>query len=36
MYSVARISGRPPLPPPARLRDMSLLEEAYHTLKAMG
>jgi hypothetical protein len=36
MYSVARISGRPPLPPPARLRDMSLLEEAYHTLKAVG
>jgi ABC-type nitrate/sulfonate/bicarbonate transport system substrate-binding protein len=29
MYSVARVSGRPPLPPPARLRDMSLLEEAY-------
>jgi ABC-type nitrate/sulfonate/bicarbonate transport system substrate-binding protein len=36
MYSVARISGRPPLPPPARLRDMSLLEEAYHALKAVG
>ena len=23
----------PPLPPPARLRDMSLLEEAYHAMK---
>jgi ABC-type nitrate/sulfonate/bicarbonate transport system substrate-binding protein len=33
MYSVARVSGRPPLPPPARLRDMSLLEEAYHAIK---
>jgi ABC-type nitrate/sulfonate/bicarbonate transport system substrate-binding protein len=32
MYSVARVSGRPPLPPPARLRDMSLLEEAYRAL----
>ncbi len=30
MYEVTRMSGRPPLPPPARLRDMSLLEEAYH------
>jgi ABC-type nitrate/sulfonate/bicarbonate transport system substrate-binding protein len=36
MYSVARVSGRPPLPPPARLRDMSLLEEAYHALEAVG
>jgi ABC-type nitrate/sulfonate/bicarbonate transport system substrate-binding protein len=36
MYSVARISGRPPLPPPARLRDMSLLEEAYRALQAAG
>jgi ABC-type nitrate/sulfonate/bicarbonate transport system substrate-binding protein len=36
MYSVARVSGRPPLPPPAQLRDMSLLEEAYHALKAVG
>jgi ABC-type nitrate/sulfonate/bicarbonate transport system substrate-binding protein len=36
MYSVARVSGRPPLPPPAHLRDMSLLEEAYHGLKAVG
>jgi ABC-type nitrate/sulfonate/bicarbonate transport system substrate-binding protein len=33
MYEVARVSGRPPLPPPAHLRDMSLLEEAYHTIK---
>jgi ABC-type nitrate/sulfonate/bicarbonate transport system substrate-binding protein len=29
MYSVAHVSGRPPLPSPARLRDMSLLEEAF-------
>jgi ABC-type nitrate/sulfonate/bicarbonate transport system substrate-binding protein len=36
MYSVARVSGRPPLPPPARLRDMNLLEEAYHSLKAVS
>jgi ABC-type nitrate/sulfonate/bicarbonate transport system substrate-binding protein len=36
MYAVARASGRPPLPPPARLRDMSLLEEAYHTLSRPG
>jgi ABC-type nitrate/sulfonate/bicarbonate transport system substrate-binding protein len=36
MYSVARVSGRPPLPPPAQLRDMSPLEEAYHALKAVG
>jgi hypothetical protein len=34
MYSVARITGRPPLPAPAHLRDMSLLEEAYHALEA--
>jgi len=34
MYSVARVSGRPPLPPPARLRDMSLLEEAYYAIKS--
>jgi len=33
MYEVNRVSGRPPLPPPAHLRDMSLLEEAYHTIK---
>jgi len=33
MYSVARTSGRRPLPPPARLRDMSLLEEAYDASK---
>ncbi len=32
MYSIAQVSGRPPLPPPARLRDMSVLEEAYHSL----
>jgi ABC-type nitrate/sulfonate/bicarbonate transport system substrate-binding protein len=32
MYSIARVSGRPPLPAPARLRDMSVLEEAYHAL----
>jgi ABC-type nitrate/sulfonate/bicarbonate transport system substrate-binding protein len=32
MYAVARDSGRPPLPPPGRLRDMSLLEEAYQSL----
>jgi ABC-type nitrate/sulfonate/bicarbonate transport system substrate-binding protein len=31
MYSIARVCGRGPLPPPAQLRDMSLLEEAYHT-----
>jgi len=34
MYEVTRMSGRPPLPPPAHLRDMSLLEEAYHTIAA--
>ena len=33
MYAVARVSGRPKLPSPASLRDMSLLEEAYHSLK---
>jgi ABC-type nitrate/sulfonate/bicarbonate transport system substrate-binding protein len=33
MYAVARVSGRPKLPPPASLRDMSLLEEAYHSLQ---
>jgi ABC-type nitrate/sulfonate/bicarbonate transport system substrate-binding protein len=33
MCAVARVSGRPKLPPPASLRDMSLLEEAYHSLK---
>jgi ABC-type nitrate/sulfonate/bicarbonate transport system substrate-binding protein len=36
MYAIARGSGRPPLPAPARLRDMSLLEEAYHTLAGRG
>lgn len=36
MYSIARVSGRPPLPPPARLRDMSLLEEAYRAIKGSG
>lgn len=34
MYATARVTGRPPLPPPASLRDMSLLEEAYHATKA--
>jgi ABC-type nitrate/sulfonate/bicarbonate transport system substrate-binding protein len=33
MYAVARVSGRPPLPPPAHLRDMSLLEEAYDMIR---
>jgi ABC-type nitrate/sulfonate/bicarbonate transport system substrate-binding protein len=33
MYSIAKVTGRPALPPPARLRDMSLLEEAYHGLQ---
>jgi hypothetical protein len=33
MYAVARVSGRPQLPPPAHLRDMSLLEEAYHSIR---
>jgi ABC-type nitrate/sulfonate/bicarbonate transport system substrate-binding protein len=33
MYTVARLSGRPPLPAPERLRDMSLLEEAYAAIK---
>jgi len=33
MYSIARVSGRRPLPPPARLRDMSLLEEAFHAVQ---
>jgi ABC-type nitrate/sulfonate/bicarbonate transport system substrate-binding protein len=32
MYSIARVSGRPPLPAAAHLRDMSLLEEAYHAI----
>ena len=32
MYSIARLTGRPPLPPPQRLRDMSLLEEAYRAV----
>jgi ABC-type nitrate/sulfonate/bicarbonate transport system substrate-binding protein len=32
MYSIARVSGRPTLPPPARLRDMSLLEEAFSAI----
>jgi ABC-type nitrate/sulfonate/bicarbonate transport system substrate-binding protein len=36
MYSIARLSGRPQLPPPARLRDMSLLEEAYHSIQGAG
>lgn len=33
MYSIARVSGRPTLPAPARLRDMSVLEEAYDSVK---
>ncbi|HTV51913.1 MAG TPA: ABC transporter substrate-binding protein [Steroidobacteraceae bacterium] len=33
MYSIARSSGRPSLPPPARLRDMSLLEEAFRAIR---
>jgi ABC-type nitrate/sulfonate/bicarbonate transport system substrate-binding protein len=33
MYAVARESGRPPLPPPTHLRDLSLLEEAYGSIK---
>lgn len=33
MYAIARVTDRPPLPPPARLRDMSLLEEAYYATK---
>jgi ABC-type nitrate/sulfonate/bicarbonate transport system substrate-binding protein len=36
MYSIARVSGRPPLPSPARLRDMSVLEEAYHAINRSG
>jgi hypothetical protein len=27
------VTGRPKLPPPGRLRDMSLLEEAYQRTK---
>jgi hypothetical protein len=33
MYAAARVTGRPKLPPPGRLRDMSLLEEAYQRTK---
>jgi hypothetical protein len=29
MYAAARVTGRPKLPPPETLRDLSLLEEAY-------
>jgi hypothetical protein len=36
MYSIARVSGRAPLPPPERLRDMSVLEEAYHSIRGSG
>ena len=36
MYAVAQASGRGDLPPPARLRDMTLLEEAYRTLSEMS
>ena len=32
MYQVARASGRSHLPLPGQLRDMSLLEEAFHSL----
>jgi ABC-type nitrate/sulfonate/bicarbonate transport system substrate-binding protein len=33
MYAAAQVSGRPPLPPPPSLRDMSLLEEAYRATR---
>jgi ABC-type nitrate/sulfonate/bicarbonate transport system substrate-binding protein len=33
MYATARVTGRPLLPPPASLRDMSLLEEAYRATR---
>jgi hypothetical protein len=33
MYAAARVTGRPKLPPPERLRDMSLLEEAFQRTK---
>jgi ABC-type nitrate/sulfonate/bicarbonate transport system substrate-binding protein len=33
MYAVARATGRPTLPPPDRLRDLSLLEEAYAAVR---
>ncbi len=33
MYAVARASGRTKLPAPSRLYDMTLLEEAWHSLK---
>jgi ABC-type nitrate/sulfonate/bicarbonate transport system substrate-binding protein len=36
MYPIARVTGRPTLPPPARLRDMSVLEEAYQAIKGSG
>ena len=32
MYTVARVSGRPALPPPDRLRDLGPLEEAYRSV----
>ena len=34
MYTVARASGRTDLPSPNQLRDMTLLEEAFHSLPA--
>jgi hypothetical protein len=33
MYAVARATGRTNLPDPGRLYDMTLLEEAYRSLK---
>jgi ABC-type nitrate/sulfonate/bicarbonate transport system substrate-binding protein len=33
MYAAARVTGRPKLPPPETLRDMSLLEEAYQVTR---
>jgi hypothetical protein len=32
MYSAALVTGRTNLPDPARIMDMSLLEEAYQSL----
>ncbi len=33
MYAAARVTGRPKLPPPETLRDLSLLEEAYQATR---
>jgi ABC-type nitrate/sulfonate/bicarbonate transport system substrate-binding protein len=33
MYAAARVTGRPKLPRPETLRDLSLLEEAYHATR---